>query len=202
MVRSPLILAVMMSVLMVQPAQADIIVSFYAHDFGRNFPHAFLRAKGSWDKDGKTVDDTFGFTAKHVSPALLVGPVPGDFEPVTKHALTISKRRFSVVASDAQYTALLAVVGNWRKNPAANYDLDRRNCVYFVGEAAQALGLKVTFPKPLMKSPSKYLLHIGKLNPQLSAIEAGGKRRQKQQMRKAPITRTSEPEPAKTGSLY
>lgn len=191
-----------MSVLMAQPVQAEIIVHFYSHDFGRNFPHAFLRAKGTWEKNGKPVDDTFGFTAKRVSPALLVGPVPGDFEPVTKHALTISKLRFSVVASDAQYAALLALVGNWRKNPATNYDLDRRNCVFFVGEAAQALGLKVTFPKALMKSPSKYLLHIGKLNPQLSAIAAGGKPTRKQLIRKAPITRTNGPEPAKTGSLY
>jgi hypothetical protein len=202
MVRSPLILVIFMSVLMAQPVQADIIVRFYSHDFGRNFPHAFLRAKGSWDKNGKTVDDTFGFTAKRVSPALLVGPVPGDFEPVTKHALTISKLRFSVVASDAQYAALLAVVANWRKNPETNYDLERRNCVYFVGEAARALGLKVTFPKALMKSPSKYLLHIGQLNPQLSAIEAVGKRTRKQLSGKDPVTKASDPQPAKTGSLY
>jgi hypothetical protein len=164
MVVRALLLAFAIVMLATRPAHADIVVEFYSYDFGRNFPHAFLKAKGTWNQSGKPVNETYGFTAKRITPAVLAGPVPGGFEPIPKQALTVSKLRFSVVVKDAQYQALLAVVAKWRERPEKNYDLDHHNCVHFVGEAAQALGLKVTFPKQLMKSPRKYLEKVAAMN--------------------------------------
>jgi hypothetical protein len=197
MVRQKLVLALFLAILVTRPVRADIVVDFYSHDFGRNFPHAFVKAKGIWNSNGKAVDDTFGFTAKRLSPAILAGPVPGDFEPIAKHALAVSKIRFSVVVQDAQYSALLAVVAQWRKNPTRNYDLENRNCVHFAGEAAQAIGLNVTFPKQLMKSPRKYLLHVAQLNPGITVH----KPRSRHISRTAPPSVSVE-KSAKTVSIY
>jgi hypothetical protein len=202
MQKSSAFLAAVLTLLAAWPARADIVVDFYWHEFGRNFPHAFLKAKGNWNKNGKGVDDTFGFTAKSLSPAILVGPVPGVFKPIEKHALAVSKIRFSVVANDAQYTSLLAVVAKWRKNPATSYDLDNRNCVHFVGEAAQSLGLEVTFQKSLMKSPRKFLTHVVQLNPQLSATPAGNVSNRKPPVRKSPVVGTTGKRPEKADALY
>ena len=47
-------------------ARAEVTVTFYSHDFGKNFPHAFFIAKGE-TADGKKVDTGFGFTAINVS---------------------------------------------------------------------------------------------------------------------------------------
>ena len=53
-------------------ARAEVAVTFYSHDFGKNFPHAFFVAKGEL-ADGKKIDTAFGFTAVNVTPGILFG---------------------------------------------------------------------------------------------------------------------------------
>jgi hypothetical protein len=145
-------------------ARADIVVSFYSHELGSSFPHAFVTVKGATD-DGRAVDTNFGFTAKSVTPAVLMGSVAGEIELLKPKYVDSSDRQFAVKVSDAQYRALLGVVEKWRALPGKSYNLDKRNCIHFVGDVAAALGLKVEFPKKLIKKPRSFLLSLIALNP-------------------------------------
>jgi hypothetical protein len=159
--------AVALFALVSAPARADIAVTFYSHDLGSSFPHAFFTVKGTPDRGGAAVDTNFGFTAKSVSPAILMGSVVGEVESVKPSYIAKSDRRFSIRIDDARYDALMAVVAKWRAIPGKSYDLGTRNCVHFVGEAARAVGLTVAFDKKLMKKPKTFLLNVLRLNPGL-----------------------------------
>jgi hypothetical protein len=56
------------------PAQAAVTITFWSHELGNSFPHAFFTLRGIPDAGGAPVDANAGFTAKSVSPALLMGP--------------------------------------------------------------------------------------------------------------------------------
>ena len=151
------------------PASAAVEISFYSREMnGDNFPHAFVVLKGTVDGTGDPVDTSFGFTAKAVTPAILLGSVGGEVVVEGPRQIARSDRQFSVILSDAQYGAALAVIERWRNRPQPSYNMNRRNCVHFVGEIAQAIGLSVEFPRGLMKRPRSYLQHIRGLNPQLA----------------------------------
>jgi hypothetical protein len=47
--------------------------------------------------------------------------------------------------------------------------MNRRNCVHFVAEAAEAAGLRVEYVADLMKKPRSFLQHTRGLNPDLAA---------------------------------
>ena len=55
---------------------------------------------------------------------------------------------------------------SWQNAPGKFYDLDKRNCIHFVGEIARLLGLKVDYPKKMLRRPKKWLNHIVAMNPQ------------------------------------
>ncbi len=155
------------------PAAAAVEISFYSREMnGDNFPHAFVALRGTVDGTGAIVDTSFGFTAKAVTPAILLGSVGGEVVFEGPNQIQRSDRQFSVVLTDAQYGAALAVVERWRNRPQPSYNMNRRNCVHFVGEIAQAIGLTVEFPRRLMKKPRSYLQHIRSLNPQLGGAPA------------------------------
>jgi len=61
------------------------------------------------------------------------------------------------------------VVASWRARRQPSYNLNRRNCVHFVGEIARAAGLTVDFPGRLMRRPRVYLQHLRTLNPQFNS---------------------------------
>ncbi len=147
-------------------AWAEVIVSFYSHDFGSSFPHAFITVKGTLDRGGG-VDANYGFTAKSVTPAILMGSVIGVVETSKPGYVAASDRQFGVKVSDAQYDALVALVAQWRALPGKSYSLNKRNCIHFAGAAAQLLGLKVVYDPKLMKKPKSFMLSIIALNPQL-----------------------------------
>ena len=161
-------LGIIACLLMLLPAnvRAEVIVNFYSHDLGSRFPHAFFTVKGMLDRGG-SVDANYGFTAKSVTPAILMGSVAGSLEDVTPDYIAKSDKQFSVKVSDAQYDALMALVSKWRALPGKSYNLNTRNCVHFVGEAAQVVGLSVVFDKKLMKKPKTFLLAIIDRNPRL-----------------------------------
>ena len=152
------------------PALAAVEVSFYSRELGGNhFPHAFVHLTGTDDPSGARVDETIGFTATSITPALLWGPVKGEVITEKVSQLARSTRQFSVTLTDDQYRAVQNIVADWRNRDQPSYDLNKRNCIHFVAEIAAASGLRVEYPPKLMKKPRSFLLHVKKLNPLLAS---------------------------------
>ena len=155
------------------PAWASIEVAFYSREMGgNNFPHAFVTLKGTVDSTGEAVDTSYGFTAKALTPAILLGSVAGEVLVEGERQIARSDRQFAVVLSDERYAAVMAVVERWRTRRQPSYNLSRRNCIHFVAEIAEAAGLRIAYPRELMRRPRSYLQHVRTLNPQLEAAQA------------------------------
>lgn len=161
-------IALFLFALLPASARAQVTVTFYSHELGSSFPHAFIVLKGTTGSGSIPVDANFGFTAKSVSPAILMGPVMGVIEAAKPGYIRHSDRKFALTITDEQYASLIALVGKWRALPGKSYDLNRRNCIHFVGEVAQVLGLRVMFDKKLIKRPRSFLESIIRLNPMLA----------------------------------
>lgn len=159
------------------PAQAAVTVTFWSHEFGNSFPHAFITLRGVPDAGGAPVDANYGFTAKSVTPALLFGTVPGEVEPAKPAYIAGSDAQFSVVLTDAQYNQILALIAAWdEKTGDGRYNLNNRNCVHFVKEAARIAGLTDLDRPKLMKKPRSYLQSIGDAaGPQVTKLGLRGK---------------------------
>ena len=149
------------------PARAEVVVSFYSHDFGDRFPHAFIVLKGTVDATGEAVDANYGFTATSVSPAILLGSVKGKVESSKPDYIAKSDRQFDVTIDDATYARVLAKVDEWRTREQPSYSLNKRNCVHFVMELAEVVGLAVNRKSKLFKKPRSFLIEVKGLNPQL-----------------------------------
>jgi hypothetical protein len=151
------------------PAAAAVEIAFYSRELGGdNFPHAFVVLRGSLDATGEQVDTSYGFTAKAVTPALLFGSVAGEIVVEGPRQVARSDRQFALTLSDARYAAVMAVVEEWRARPQPSYNLNRRNCVHFVGALAEAAGLRVEYLQRLIKRPRSFLQHVRGLNPELA----------------------------------
>lgn len=148
-------------------ARADVVATFYSHDFGDHFPHAFIVLKGRLDNTGEMVDTNYGFTAVSVSPAILMGSVKGMIETKDAKYVAKSNPHFALKLSDAEYRKLLDHVDRWRNMPGKSYSLNKRNCVHFVMEAAALLGLSVNRNSKFFKKPKSFVLEMMKLNPTL-----------------------------------
>lgn len=154
-------------------ALAAVEIAFYSRELGgNNFPHAFVTLKGTLDSTGEAVDTSYGFTAKAVTPAILLGSVAGEVVVEGERQVARSDRQFALVLTDAQYGAVMAVVEEWRDRRQPSYNLNRRNCVHFVGELARAAGLTVEADRRLMRRPRSFLQHVRSLNPQLGPAAA------------------------------
>jgi hypothetical protein len=151
------------------PAAAAVEVAFYSKEFGATFPHAFITVTGTVDESGEKVDASYGFTAKSISPGLLMHAVPGEIVPSSPAYIAHSDRHFAMTLSDSEYNALIATVDKWRNHAQPSYDLNRRNCVFFVADIAATLGLKAETPKALMKKPRSYLHSLVAANRALLA---------------------------------
>lgn len=149
------------------PTRAEVVVSFYSHDFGDRFPHAFIVLKGKIDATGEMVDVNYGFTASSVSPAILLGSVKGEVQTSKPDYIAKSDRQFDVTVDDATYARLMAKVAEWRDREQPSYSLNRRNCVHFVMELAEVVGLTVNRKSKLFKKPKSFLIEVKGLNPQL-----------------------------------
>ena len=149
------------------PARAEVVVSFYSHDFGDRFPHAFIVMKGTLEATGEMVDANYGFTATSVSPAILFGSVKGKVESSKADYIAKSDRQFDVTIDDATYGRVLAKVAEWRDREQPSYSLNKRNCVHFVMELAETVGLKVNRKSKLFKKPKSFLIEVKGLNPGL-----------------------------------
>ena len=149
------------------PARAEVVATFYSHDFGDHFPHAFVKLKGQVDTTGEAVDTNYGFTATSVSPAILMGSVKGMVETKDSKYIAASNPHFSVKLSDAEYLRFMAFVEKWRALPGKSYNLGKRNCVHFAMEAAALLGLSVNRQSRYLKKPKTFLLEVMGLNKAL-----------------------------------
>lgn len=146
-------------------AWAAVRITFYSKEFGSSFPHAFVTMEGTLDRDGQRVDEDYGFSAKAITPAILLGRVSGSV--ITDHSKTYvagSDKHFTLEISDAEYDNVMRVIDRWRNLPQPSYDLDRQNCVHFVGELAAALGMKAEPQKKLMKKPRSFVQWIAATN--------------------------------------
>lgn len=157
-------------------AMAEVRVTFHSFNgsmpFGR-FPHAFVAFDGTLDGTGERVKENFGWSARTISPAVLSGPVYGVILVEKDKWLTRTNRHFTVTLTDAQYRRLRAEVESFRNAPGKYYSLDDRNCIHFVGRMAELVGLKVDYPREMMRKPREWLNRIGDLNPQLGAKKFG-----------------------------
>lgn len=152
-------------------AHADIEVGFWSRELGLELPHAFITIRGT--VDGKPVDESYGYTPKAITPAILWGPVPGRIDLTTKSYMAASHEHFVVTVSDAAYARLKSVVARHANKPGSVYYMNTHNCVTFVGEEAQAVGLKVPYNTRLLKKPTSYLAAIQAVNagfPTLTAV--------------------------------
>jgi hypothetical protein len=163
-------LAALLLLLPAAPAMAGAAITFYSHEFGSDFPHAFILLEGTDDRTGEKIDANYGFTATHISPSILFGPVKGEvFSRDSKkdaRYLASSDRHFAIQLTDDQYRAVLATVEKWRNLKQPSYDLNRQNCVHFVADVAATLGMTVATPKSLMKRPRSFIESVTAANRQ------------------------------------
>lgn len=154
------------------PAQAKIQVAFHSFNgsvFWGRYPHTFVAFDGKLDDTGEAIHENFGFSAKSASPAVLSGPVAHIVMSEKEKYLKSTNTHFTVTVSDEIYRKMKAEVIAWRDAPGKYYDLDTRNCIHFVGRMAELAGLKVDYPKDMLRKPKAWLNHITALNPQLGA---------------------------------
>jgi hypothetical protein len=164
---STLVLSLLM-VIAPTAVRAEVLATFYSHDFGDHFPHTFVKLKGTVDKSGEAVDINYGFTAVNTTPAILWGSVNGMIETKDAKYIEKSNAHFTLRLNDTQYESFIAHVEAWRNKPQKSYNLNKSNCVHFVMEAAELLGLKVKRESKFFKKPKSFVLEMMTLNPELT----------------------------------
>jgi hypothetical protein len=162
--RIGLVLLCLLGVASPQHARAAINITFYSKEFGANFPHAYVALRGVLNRTGERIDANYGFTATHVSPAVLMGSVKGEIISVDAEYQRKSDAHFTLRLTDAEYERVLATVERWRALPQPSYNLNRQNCVFFVAHVAAALGMKAETPNALMKKPRSYVEMLSQAN--------------------------------------
>jgi hypothetical protein len=171
------LIALLLATLSPALARADVVVTFYSHDMEglgmRAFPHALVTVKGHLARGGPAIDTNYGYTPVSVDSAILMGSVRGLIETKDAPYMARSRRHFSVTVSDATYDRLVALVQAWGNRGPKGYNLSRANCVHFAGAVAELVGLKVAYPKALIKKPKAFLDMIYHDNAATFASRAG-----------------------------
>jgi hypothetical protein len=152
-------LAVLLAAAWPQAGQAAVEIDFYSHDFGKEFPHAFVVLKGTLDSTGEKVDTNLGYSALRVTPAILFKSVPGGVDEgvIPEEYIARSTEHFSLMLSDEEYRAVMAVEAAWKARPQPSYNINDANCVHFVSDVLLALHMKGEPRKGLMRSPHSFL---------------------------------------------
>lgn len=166
-----LVLAFAALVAWAAPAHAEVKVHFHSFSgsfFGR-YPHAFVVFEGRLDDTGEVINENYGFSARTAGPNVLMGPVAHGVYTEKPRYIRSTNRHFTITVSDATYRRMKQEVAAWRDAPGKYYDLDTRNCIHFVGRIAELGGVRVDFPRELLRKPKEWFNHIARLNPQLGA---------------------------------
>ena len=163
-------LLVLLALLSAGPALAEVQIHFHSFNgsvvWGR-YPHTFVVFDGALEKSGEVVNENYGFSARNVTPSVLMGPVEHMVLSEKPKTVRRTNRHFSVTLSDADYVKVVKLIRSWNDMPGKFYDLDNRNCIHFVGEIARLVGLKVEYPDTMLRGPKKWLNHISAINPEL-----------------------------------
>jgi len=163
---APLLAAILapLLALMPVPAFAAVTVTFWSHELGNDFPHAFVTLTGVPDAGGPAVDLSYGFTAKNISPAILWGKVSSRMDVAKPGYVRRSDAQFAVTMTDAQYAAVRQLAAAWSDNKV-KYDLKTHNCIHFTKEVARLLSLNGLEQPELMRRPRSYLQAVAAANP-------------------------------------
>jgi hypothetical protein len=145
-------------------ARAAVEITFYSREYGSHFPHAFVVLTGTLVATGERIEANYGFTATHVSPAILLGSVRGEIISADAAYIAGSEPHFRFTLTDTEYHAVMATVARWGRLPQPSYNLNRQNCVFFVADVAERLGMSVSRPASLMKKPRSYTEHLTREN--------------------------------------
>ena len=153
-------------------ALADVQIHFHSFNgsvLAGRYPHTFIVLEGTLESTGEAVNENYGFTAKSVMAAATKDWVEHLVEGEEEKYVRSTNRHFSISLTDEQYYDIIREVRSWSMEPGKRYSLSERNCIHFVGAMAAKLGVKVEYPKNMLRRPKKWLNHITKLNPQLGA---------------------------------
>lgn len=145
-------------------AHARVTITFYSHELGSQFPHAFATLKGKVDSTGEAVDTNVGFTATSTGPSILFGPVTGMISVAKPKYIASSNPHFTYELTDSEYRAVMAVTEKWRSKKQKSYSLNEANCVHFIAEVATAAGLKVNPRSKFFKKPTSFLKEVTALS--------------------------------------
>jgi hypothetical protein len=138
------------------PAHAAVEMTFYSREFGSQFPHGFVTLVGTLDRGGERIDTNYGFTATHVSPAILFGSVRGKVEAAPAGYVRGSEAHLTLTLSDSEYDRVMETVVRWRDARQPSYSLARRNCVHFIADVAATLGMAADVPRNLTRRPTAW----------------------------------------------
>lgn len=145
-------------------AQAQVTITFYSHELGSQFPHAFATLKGKVESTGEAVDTNVGFTATSTGPSILFGSVTGHISVAKPKYIASSNPHFTYELTDAEYRAVMAVTEKWRNKKQKSYNLNEANCVHFIAEVATAAGLKINPKSKFFKKPTSFLKEVTTLS--------------------------------------
>ena len=159
------LLAVFWLALFATPAFAAVQITFYTKEFGTSFPHTFVILEGTPDRGGPRIAEDYGFSAKTISPAILWGRVGGKvISDHEKSYVDSSDKHFTLALTDEEYDRVMAAVERWRAAKQPSYDLDKANCIHFVGELAAAIGMDAAPRKGLMRKPRSFVEAVTSTN--------------------------------------
>ncbi|HEV7229267.1 hypothetical protein [Brevundimonas sp.] len=150
------------------PVAAAVTVTFYGHEGAQvrggwlYFPHAYLRLHGTLDT-GETVDRAVGFTARSPGPQLLLFSGPGILKEPEPAYLAEGVPYLSVEISDEAFHQITGRIDWWGTPEGSRYNLNKRNCIAFVADVAQRLGLRTPSHETL--SPNGFLKDMVGMNP-------------------------------------
>jgi len=165
-------LLLLFTLLWTAPAFAEVQIHFHSFNgnvFWGRYPHTFIVLEGTLEETGAAVNENYGFSARRVTPAILTGPVEHMVLAESAKNVRKTNRHFSMTLTDEEFRKVKALVISWQEAPGKFYDLEKRNCIHFVGEIGRLLGLKVDYPEELLRRPKKWLNRISAMNPQLGA---------------------------------
>lgn len=155
------------------PAQAHVTLAMHSFNgsmlWGR-YPHAFIVLQGTLERDGRVINENYGFTASKVSTDLLSKNVRGLLETEKQKYVTSTNVHFKIKISDAVYDQIEAELPRWRDvAPNKTYNLNTNNCVHFVARIAAIAGYPLAVPADLVKKPRAYLNLFARQYPELGS---------------------------------
>ncbi len=109
----------------------------------------------------------YGFTAKTVTPAILMTSVAGKIVEMNPAYVGKSRLHFTLTLTDDQYRQLMGVVTDWESRKQPSYDLYKANCVSFIRDAVHVLGYQTNPNTHFLGKPKSFLTEVQSLNPGL-----------------------------------